>query len=78
MYEKSESVKREACCWKWSAKACVIKAVMNEPECGPEVAKRYRALPTDPHIKEEVADMCSEYSENTSICSESKTYSSVF
>jgi hypothetical protein len=51
---------------------------MNEPECGPEVAKRYRALPTDPHIKEEVTDMWSKYSESTSICSQPKTYSSVF
>jgi hypothetical protein len=56
----------------------VIKAAMNEQECGPEVAKRYRVLPTDPHIKEEVTDMCSEYGENTPICSQPKTHSSGF
>jgi hypothetical protein len=78
MYEKSESVKREDCCGIWPAKTCVIKATMNEPECGPEVAKRYRALPTDPYIKEEVANMCSEYGENTSICSQPKLISLSF
>jgi hypothetical protein len=76
MYEGSESVKREVCCGIWRAKDCVIKAAMDTTECGPEVAKRYQALPTDPHISEEVADMCSEYGENTPICSQPKTYSS--
>jgi hypothetical protein len=78
MNERSESVKREVCCGVWSAKDCVIKAAMDIPDCGPEVAKRYRALPTDPHIKEEVLDMCSEYGENTPICSQPKSYSSGF
>ncbi len=78
MNERSESVKRKVCCGIWSAKACVIKAAMDIPDCGPEVAKRYRALPTDPHIKEEVLDTCSEYGENTPICSQPKSYSSGF
>jgi hypothetical protein len=78
MNERSESVKREVCCGIWSAKACVIKAAMDTPDCGPDVAKLYRALPTDSHIKEEVADMCSEYSENTFICSQPKSYSTGF
>ncbi len=34
------------------------------------VLKQYRALPTDPHTKEEILDMCSEHGENTSICSQ--------
>jgi hypothetical protein len=75
MDERSESVKREVCCGIWSAKACVIKAAMDTPDCDPDVANRYQALPTDPHIKEEVLDMCSEYGENTPICSQPKNYS---
>jgi hypothetical protein len=47
---------------------------MNIPDCGPEVAKRYKALSTDPHIKEEVANMCSEYGENIPICSQPKRF----
>jgi hypothetical protein len=76
MYERSESVKLEVCCGVWRAKACVIKAANDIPECDDEVVKRYRVLPTDPHIEEEVADMCSEYSEDSVICSQPESFTS--
>jgi hypothetical protein len=76
MYERSESVKLEVCCGIWRAKACVIKAANEIPECGDEVVKRYHVLPTDPHIEEEVADMCSEYREDSVICSQPESFTS--
>jgi hypothetical protein len=69
MDTSTESVRRAVCCGVWRARDCVANAAINIKDCGHNVAKRYQSMPSLPYIKEEVADMCSEYDENAPICS---------
>jgi hypothetical protein len=70
----TESVRRATCCGIWRARDCVANAAISISECGEHVAKLYRELPTNPEVREEVADMCSEYDESAPICSNSSIF----
>lgn len=64
----SETVRRHACCGVWVAKHCLAAKAASFGECGKNISEQYRALPSTPYYKTEVADQCSEYGEHSGVC----------
>ncbi|KAH9421130.1 hypothetical protein DERP_010069 [Dermatophagoides pteronyssinus] len=65
---QTESVKKISCCGVWEAKQCAINAANKLKECGHNISSLYESLPSDPMIRADVFDRCSEYRENSAIC----------
>ena len=76
----AEYIKQASCCGIWQARNCLIDAInadlnyarkVDERICPSNLVQRFRQLPTDPAIKEDVLDYCSEYGDGSRICSHS-------
>ncbi|XP_046920597.2 uncharacterized protein LOC124500557 [Dermatophagoides farinae] len=76
---QTESVKKTSCCGIWEAKQCAIDAANKLNECGHNISALYASLPSDPKIRDDVFDKCSEYREHSAICRpQSSSSSSMF
>ncbi|KAH9517739.1 hypothetical protein DERF_008378 [Dermatophagoides farinae] len=76
--EFGKSVKKTSCCGIWEAKQCAIDAANKLDECGHNISALYASLPSDPKIRDDVFDKCSEYREHSAICRPQSSSSSMF
>uniref|UniRef100_A0A834VFD6 Uncharacterized protein n=1 Tax=Sarcoptes scabiei TaxID=52283 RepID=A0A834VFD6_SARSC len=65
---RTESVRRASCCGIWQAKQCAIDSSRSIESCSNNITTLYERLPSDPSVRIEVFDQCSEYRENSAIC----------